>query len=89
MRHPSSLEADELRGGCEGRSPLRYAGPVSDPIAEAIETVGATLDAVERALTRLREGTYRTCSTCGAPLDPEALGTDPLLEHCPAHAEPR
>ncbi len=62
---------------------------MSDPIAEAIETVGATLDAVERALTRLREGTYRTCSTCGAPLDPEALGTDPLLEHCPAHAEPR
>ena len=71
------------------RSALQYAGPVSDPITASIETVGTTLDAVERALTRLREGTYRTCSTCAAPLDPEALGADPLLEHCSAHAEPR
>ncbi|MGC8498643.1 MAG: hypothetical protein ACP5OV_03970 [Acidimicrobiales bacterium] len=62
---------------------------MSDPIAESIEAVGATLDAVERALARLREGTYRTCSTCGALLDSEALGADPLLERCPAHTEPR
>ena len=62
---------------------------MSDPIGESIETVGTTLDRVEHALARLREGTYRTCSVCGTALDPDALDADPLLELCPAHAEAR
>ncbi len=60
--------------------------PNSDAITEAIATVAATLDAVERALERLREGTYRTCADCGAELDADDLHRDPLLERCPAHA---
>ncbi len=85
MQHPSTSGLTSCKASCG----LRYSGPVSDPIAESIETVGTTLDAVERALTRLREGTYRTCSTCGAPLDPDALDVDPLAERCPAHVVPR
>jgi RNA polymerase-binding transcription factor DksA len=42
---------------------------------------------VDRALERLRNGTYRTCQVCQAPIDESALIASPLLANCPAHPE--
>jgi RNA polymerase-binding transcription factor DksA len=46
------------------------------------------LDGVDRALTRLDEGTYGTCEVCGAALDDHALEEDPLRVRCAAHHAP-
>ena len=42
------------------------------------------LDGVEVALARLNAGTYFSCETCGAPLDPHALLDHPVARRCAA-----
>jgi len=60
---------------------------VSEFNNESVLAVETTLDRVDRALERLRVGTYRTCQVCGADLDQSALVKDPLLANCTAHPE--
>ncbi len=55
--------------------------------APLIGSLSATLDAVDRALERLRDGSYRTCETCGAPIEEAQLAADPLRTRCRAHLE--
>jgi DnaK suppressor protein len=43
------------------------------------------LDDVDRALERLSEGTYGSCATCGAPILPADLATDPTRRVCEQH----
>ncbi len=43
------------------------------------------LDAVERALVRLDDGTYGACATCHAPLGDAALAADPTASVCAEH----
>ncbi|HUY42849.1 MAG TPA: hypothetical protein VMU98_03680 [Acidimicrobiales bacterium] len=45
------------------------------------------LNDVDRALERLRAGTYRTCQVCGTAIAEESLVESPLLANCPAHPE--
>ncbi len=52
---------------------------------ESVAAIDATLNDVDRALERLRSGTYRSCQVCGSPIDEAALEADPLLANCPAH----
>ncbi|MGH9020428.1 MAG: hypothetical protein ACRDV0_05355 [Acidimicrobiales bacterium] len=54
---------------------------------ESVVAISTTLDRVDRALERLRQGSYRTCQVCGAPIDDAALALDATLAHCPAHPE--
>ncbi|MFI5035022.1 MAG: hypothetical protein ACHQFZ_02320 [Acidimicrobiales bacterium] len=54
---------------------------------ESVAAIEAQLDAVDRALERLRQGTYRRCHVCGAPLDEADLANQPTLANCPAHPE--
>jgi len=54
---------------------------------ESVSAIEATLNNVDRALERLRNGTYRSCQVCGAPIDEDTLVTSPLLANCPAHPE--
>lgn len=51
-----------------------------------LDVAEAHLDAVERSMERLDEGTYGTCTTCGAPLGDVALAADPTAASCAAHA---
>ena len=44
------------------------------------------LDAVDRALVRIREGTYRTCEACGQPIGDERLVAEPTTRLCHDHA---
>lgn len=54
---------------------------------ESVNAIESTLNDVDRALERLRSGTYRTCQVCHAAIDENALVANPLLANCPAHPE--
>lgn len=54
---------------------------------ESVTAIEARLNDVDRALERLRAGSYRTCQVCNTPIDESALVTNPLLANCPSHPE--
>lgn len=54
---------------------------------ESVSAIESTLNDVDRALERLRSGTYRTCQVCHAAIDENALVANPLLANCPTHPE--
>jgi len=60
---------------------------VSEFSNESVVAIENTLNNVDRALERLRVGTYRTCQACGAEIDQAELLRDPLLANCSAHPE--
>jgi RNA polymerase-binding transcription factor DksA len=60
---------------------------VSEHSNESVVAIENTLNEVDRALERLRVGTYRTCQVCGAPIDDAELVNNPLLANCRAHPE--
>jgi RNA polymerase-binding transcription factor DksA len=60
---------------------------VSDFANESVSSIESTLNDVDRALERLRSGTYRTCQVCHTPIDESDLIESPLLANCPAHPE--
>ena len=60
---------------------------MSDFSNETVSATEATLNNVDRALERLRVGTYRTCQVCHAPIADSALIAEPLLVNCPVHPE--
>jgi RNA polymerase-binding transcription factor DksA len=60
---------------------------VSNYANESVSAIESTLNDVDRALERLRSGTYRTCQVCHAQIDESVLVASPLLANCPAHPE--
>ncbi len=54
---------------------------------ESVAQIEAALNDVDRALERLRLGTYRTCQVCGSPIDNVDLEVNPLIANCSAHPE--
>lgn len=50
---------------------------------EQLDALASRLDAVEAAMARLDAGSYGTCESCGADLDPQMLERDPLTARCP------
>jgi RNA polymerase-binding transcription factor DksA len=50
-----------------------------------LEVVEAELADVERALTRLDEGSYGTCEACGSPIGDERLAVSPAARFCVQH----
>ena len=64
-----------------------YICPVPEFNNESVSAIEVTLNDVDRALERLRAGTYRTCQVCATPIEEPALIADPLLAHCLAHPE--
>ena len=59
---------------------------MSDFNNESVAAMETTLNDVDRALERLRVGTYRTCQACNTSIDAE-LTANPLIANCPAHPE--
>jgi RNA polymerase-binding transcription factor DksA len=47
--------------------------------------VESELADVERALTRLDDGSYGTCQACGAVIDDERLAAEPANAFCAEH----
>lgn len=60
---------------------------VSEFTNESITAIEKTFNEVDRALERLRLGTYRTCQVCSTPIDEADLEANPLLANCRAHPE--
>jgi RNA polymerase-binding transcription factor DksA len=60
---------------------------MSDFTNESVSAIETTLSDVDRALERLRLGTYRTCQVCGTPIDNVDLESNPLLANCRTHPE--
>jgi RNA polymerase-binding transcription factor DksA len=54
---------------------------------ESVIAIETTLNEVDRALERLRVGTYRACQVCATPISDADLIANPLLSNCPAHPE--
>jgi RNA polymerase-binding transcription factor DksA len=54
---------------------------------ESVAQIEATLNDVDRALERLRAGTYRSCQVCGSAIDDADLEANPLVANCSAHPE--
>ena len=54
----------------------------TDSSEVTIDDVDRILDAVEAALTRLDDGTYRICRVCGATMDDARLADDPTASVC-------
>jgi DnaK suppressor protein len=48
----------------------------------SIDAVDSLLDEVERALSRLDDGTYGLCTTCGQPIDDARLAAAPTAQSC-------
>jgi len=57
--------------------------PVSGDELDAAE---ADVEAVERALGRLDDGSYGTCEVCAGPIDAERLAAEPATRTCAEHA---
>jgi DnaK suppressor protein len=77
---------------------VSFGKRVGDGTAQAVERitqvdVAKKLDAklrdVERALTKLEEGTYGVCDSCGEPIAPERLEAIPWAVFCMACARRR
>lgn len=56
---------------------------------DAVAQLEATLNSVDEALDRLRDGAYRACATCGAAIDESLLVSDPLRTQCANHLTSR
>jgi RNA polymerase-binding protein DksA len=46
------------------------------------DEVDRKLAATERALTRIDDGSYGTCTACGKMIDTDRLTVDPTAEYC-------
>jgi RNA polymerase-binding transcription factor DksA len=60
---------------------------MSDFTNESVSAIETTLNDVDRALERLRLGTYRSCQVCATPIDDADLEENPLLANCRTHPE--
>ncbi|MDE3145988.1 MAG: hypothetical protein KGL23_00945 [Acidobacteriota bacterium] len=54
---------------------------------ESVSAIEGTLNDVDRALERLRVGSYRQCQVCQSPIATHDLVAAPLLANCGAHPE--
>ena len=84
----------ELLGSGEGDEPTFDEGfaDSSQVAAEQgeVRALAANLQSllsdVERALTKLDEGTYGSCEVCGQPIAPARLEAMPATRYCVQHA---
>lgn len=54
---------------------------------ESVSAIETTLNDVDRALERLRAGTYRACQVCQTEIPEADLLLNPLIANCRAHPE--
>jgi hypothetical protein len=81
-----SIPAEGTGGPGGVASPLRTEPPAGSQATVApeasIEDVDTLLDEVERALSRLDDGTYGRCVTCGAHIADARLADEPTVLTC-------
>ncbi len=69
--------------------PVAWGPVASRRVDERYESeltrAGAVLNSVDEALTRLSDGTYGSCATCGSPILDASLEQEPTLMRCEQH----
>jgi RNA polymerase-binding transcription factor DksA len=58
---------------------------VDERYESELARAGAVLNSVDEALTRLSEGAYGSCATCGSPIPDALLEQDPARGLCEQH----
>ncbi len=59
----------------------------NDEVLEALgERTRERVNGLTRAIQRIEDGTYSTCSVCGTDIEPERLELLPTTEVCVQHA---
>jgi RNA polymerase-binding transcription factor DksA len=58
--------------------------PDAGPSTATVDEIEGVLDAVERAIARLGDGSYGTCTDCGGDIDDDRLADQPTAELCGA-----
>ena len=73
-------------GGSSPPGPDGFHPPEAsiDTSEASIDGVDGLLDEVEAALTRLDDGTYGMCESCGAPIEDAQLADSPTARSCSA-----
>ncbi len=66
--------------------PEHPSTPGEGPDLTILTQVESELGDVERALARLDDGTYGTCSVCGGTISDERLAAEPAASLCGEHA---
>jgi DnaK suppressor protein len=68
----------------EGAPPVAGADtqPLERSSEASIDAVDGVLDEVERALTRLDDGTYGICESCGSAIEDRRLAESPTVLSC-------
>lgn len=92
-------ERDRLAAQIEALEPGRNDTPVDDNFADSGQVAAEQgenqalaaplrheLEEVEHALTKLDDGTYGRCETCGEPISPARLEAKPAARYCIDHA---
>jgi len=85
------METDLVdEGTAEDGSDPGIAGPAGagapDTPEASIDTVEHVLDQVEEALSRLDDGSYGCCGSCGASIEDARLADAPMTQTCEACA---
>ncbi len=66
---------------------LATVTPVSDDFDDDLQQSEQLLNEVDRVLRSLDDGTFGTCHSCGAAIEPSRLLADPLIATCEAHPQ--
>jgi DnaK suppressor protein len=83
----TELAEDREDQGSEGRTGEASDGTAPDARdlqspEDTIDAVDRLLDGVEGALSRLDDGTYGVCESCGGPIDDARLAESPTTQFC-------
>ena len=85
QEHPGSLEdeTEEIAGTADNHLGETATATLDREIDYSLaENSGEVLEAIERALKRLDDGSYGTCVNCGKPIPEERLEALPWTELC-------
>jgi RNA polymerase-binding transcription factor DksA len=99
VRGALTAERDRLAAQIDSLEPGRNDSQVDDNFADSGQVAAEQgenqalaaqlrneLDEVERALSKLDDGTYGHCETCGKPIAPARLEAMPAARFCIDHA---
>jgi RNA polymerase-binding transcription factor DksA len=98
IRDQLKKQADELRGRidtlqqaersetAEGQTDAAHLWENADLRADELDEAVGELRDIDAALSRVDEGTYGVCVTCGKPIGDERLDFLPTTTVCASHA---
>ena len=81
----SEWEGEPAGPGLPGPEPSAAEARTGARHLESVADAERVLEAVDRALARLDDGSYGSCEICGDTLDDDLLAADPTAARCGQH----